>query len=413
MNIRLIRTFHPVGQGAFYSEEFKGEGGDVLFRVLYDCGCIWGDKNQKHGMQVLGEQISQWKGTGHSGIDYLFISHFDFDHVSLLKTLKDGGVKVERVISPLLENDEKVALTNFYEGVFKRNESEFLGDLIENPGKALGGENIWVAPLKADGRLSDEDFSVDVASGDHVASGTRFPVDIPNADLDWRYIPCNFEIESRGLEFREALKKKFGERFDPKTLEGFPGLMKLYGRGKRRAFRKLKAVYDSVEGNINENSMIVYSGPVDCEGKDWKCVGQSMLSCNSSKCPPQHKLPCVALGNAENRVKGGCGPACIYTGDADLKVTAIDVWYRDFWHFVGTIQVPHHGSRLSFNHSIFCHGCYQCPISCSDNCYYKHPHACVTNALTADGSIPIRVTESVGLCQEFDMSLGQQMGANA
>lgn len=28
----MIRTFHPVGQGAFYTEDF----GD--FRIVYDCG---------------------------------------------------------------------------------------------------------------------------------------------------------------------------------------------------------------------------------------------------------------------------------------------------------------------------------------------------------------------------------------
>lgn len=35
--MRIIRTFHPVGQGAFYSESFYDVDG-FRYNVVYDCG---------------------------------------------------------------------------------------------------------------------------------------------------------------------------------------------------------------------------------------------------------------------------------------------------------------------------------------------------------------------------------------
>ena len=40
MTMNMIRTFHPVGQGAFYSEEFFNPEGDCVFRAVYDCGSL-------------------------------------------------------------------------------------------------------------------------------------------------------------------------------------------------------------------------------------------------------------------------------------------------------------------------------------------------------------------------------------
>ena len=99
MKIEMIRTFHPVGQGAFYSEEFSHDG-KVVFRVVYDCGCINRKEAMARGQAVVEECIRNWKE--HCQIDYLFISHFDYDHVSLLHVFKNANIPVNRVVLPLL-----------------------------------------------------------------------------------------------------------------------------------------------------------------------------------------------------------------------------------------------------------------------------------------------------------------------
>ena len=36
--MKLIRTFHPVGHGAFYTERFYDENVNNIANVVYDCG---------------------------------------------------------------------------------------------------------------------------------------------------------------------------------------------------------------------------------------------------------------------------------------------------------------------------------------------------------------------------------------
>ena len=67
---KIIRTFHPVGQGAFYSERHEN------FNVVYDCGTEYPkrtDKGIKRTVETAFRKDEE--------IDILFISHFDFDHV--------------------------------------------------------------------------------------------------------------------------------------------------------------------------------------------------------------------------------------------------------------------------------------------------------------------------------------------
>ena len=79
--MKVTRTFHPVGQGAFYSERFFMEDQQgTVHNIVYDCGVKWGYVGKvKH---VVTQAFTQT-----DTIDYLFISHLDYDHISLVKTL--------------------------------------------------------------------------------------------------------------------------------------------------------------------------------------------------------------------------------------------------------------------------------------------------------------------------------------
>ena len=50
MNIKIVRTFHPVGQGAFYSERFQIWKPEVeTHNIVYDCGvCYMKEKQAVH-----------------------------------------------------------------------------------------------------------------------------------------------------------------------------------------------------------------------------------------------------------------------------------------------------------------------------------------------------------------------------
>lgn len=71
----MQRIIHPIGQGAFYSERFGN------FNIVYDCG-EW--KKTRKACKLVEKSFDSDKE-----IDVLFISHFDYDHVSLIPTLKE------------------------------------------------------------------------------------------------------------------------------------------------------------------------------------------------------------------------------------------------------------------------------------------------------------------------------------
>ena len=69
---------------------------------------------------------------------------------------------------------------------------------------------------------------------------------------------------------------------------------------------------------------------------------------------------------------------CLYTGDYNAKTE--DGWrtlkesYRKYWEHIGCVQIPHHGSRYSFNTGFleFKH-CYYI-VSAGNKSKFCHPH---------------------------------------
>ena len=73
----IQRIFHPVGQGAFYSERHENHN------IVYDCGTDYFNRGKKGIKNTISQSFSK-----DEIIDILFISHFDYDHVSLIEHLK-------------------------------------------------------------------------------------------------------------------------------------------------------------------------------------------------------------------------------------------------------------------------------------------------------------------------------------
>ena len=67
----MIRTFHPVGQGAFYSERHSN------FNIVYDCGTTSPRRARRVVEKAFKDEV----------VDILFISHFDSDHISSIPDL--------------------------------------------------------------------------------------------------------------------------------------------------------------------------------------------------------------------------------------------------------------------------------------------------------------------------------------
>lgn len=94
-------SFYKAGQGLFYGGKINVKNFEKQFTFVYDCGTINFIAGQT---AILNQEIDFFKHhvcNEEKIIDILFISHFDYDHVSGLKRLLNG-FKVKRVVFPYI-----------------------------------------------------------------------------------------------------------------------------------------------------------------------------------------------------------------------------------------------------------------------------------------------------------------------
>lgn len=382
--VQIKRRFHPVGQGAFYSETFCCEG-RVEFCVVYDCGVLRGRKNHEHGAAVVRKWVA-----GIPGIDYLFISHFDYDHVSLLTVLRDAKIPIKKVIMPLLTDEDRAFMVKLYGEMYRDEDLSVCRQLLESPNEFFPASRIVRVRCDdrgVDGGLREEIHTVD-SEETEAPSGTQFSVAQGIAEryeVNWGYCPWNVHREENRDEFLRLFAKEFGGVQFEDLSNQFPALMSL--ADEDGGFRRIKFLYSKLKGGINANSLIVYSGPL----MPHTCgVIEVKLS--------QPKFP-----NSDITSKGS---ACVYTGDSDLKIADIKDYYRTLWSNVGTIQIPHHGSQYSFCEKPFRDGGYLCVMSCSNKHYFGHPHAHVVNKLIMTQNTPLCVTETCPVSEDILVHTG-------
>ena len=344
----MTRVFHPIGQGAFYSERHDG------LNVVYDCG-EWKDSNRS---ELLVKNSFQEGDCIH----LLFISHFDFDHISKVDTLRTA-FNVKTCILPLLQQDQLAILKAYYSS--QKNESA--RRLVEDP-VSYFGENTKVIFVEfGEGSNGENEGSVDLdslGSGSRIQSGKSIKVS------DWLYVPYNLNHYQARAKLESAFQKA---KLD---FELFMTDMS-YALLNRVEIKKL---YNKLPGGINLNSMVVYSGP--CR------TGSFIVDHyqNHRNCSPY----CHHFSrNWEDQTRAGC----IYTGDTSLKIVDLAHIFRSHISNVGTIQLPHHGDKESFESSLLSNEKFIFPVSYGSNNTYGHPANQVIVEILQNGSLPIHVNE--------------------
>lgn len=362
---KILRTFHPVGQGAFYSERHSD------FNIVYDCG-NW--KNSKAAQKVVNQAFDK-----NDTIDILFISHFDYDHVSMIGTLRDSVKSIQHVVLPLLHDDDEKILLKAFNHLHAN--SAILNQLIDDPRAFFGDDTRLVfvnASDNSESPINDNQESINLenlsANQTIIDSGAKIQLNTSN---DWIFIPHNYENTTRSKMLKDALIK---EKISIPDLENVDFLTK--------NSKKIKGIYEKIDGNINENSMIVYSGPLH-ENHHYHFVDAYYI-CLWDWHYLYRYHHYVDFHDLCHK------PACIYSGDADFNKVQIHNIFQQYWENVGTIQVPHHGSKNSFDFSSGFHTqqeSFICPVSFGTNNTYGHPSGKVLEELIQYENIPIAVTE--------------------
>ena len=100
----ICRSFIPVGQGGFCVERFYDGNQEESGVIVYDCGTITTPKRIKRE-QVIKDEF----GDNKQRIDAVFISHFHYDHISMLfQLIKKCDVK--KIYLPYVRESNKEIL---------------------------------------------------------------------------------------------------------------------------------------------------------------------------------------------------------------------------------------------------------------------------------------------------------------
>ena len=381
MGHKISRIFHPVGQGAFYSERHDVDG--HKFNIVYDCGSF----NVKQGTRVVEKAFGDKEL-----IDILFISHFDYDHFSLLSTLTRKW-QVRKVVLPLLYDDIRFALSGYYHYRAARNRrlrsfNEKSLRLLNDPQSVFQGENrlrekmefVFVRPDGESSAARGSARSGLLEAAEQFASG-RGRVQIISSrseegskqlfDLaDWLFLPYNMDYYDKNRDLVEGLNDWLN-----RSHHSWQDLNDARFFDKAHC-QQLAGIYKSLAGTINENSMLLFSGPL---------LRQSQYKMKAKCCAHLSQLRicdcCLDLPSG-----------CLYSGDFNLKQESLSKSYGAYFDRIGTVQIPHHGSVRSFDLNNFYARGKLCPVSYGVNNRFGHPDQAVVDDIVGAGNCPIFVT---------------------
>lgn len=350
----MIRTFHSVGQGAFYTEDF----GD--FTMVYDCG-----GNTK---KIIEGEI---KGTFDSDkkIEALFISHFHNDHINGLKFLL-GYCKVEKIYLPLLTKNAEIQLLIENRVYGKRD--TFIDGLIQDPVNTVRqnseNSNIRVIFVRAENQDIDSNRQNDNAT--IIPSGQEIQVDEKEEWCEWVFVPYNFQYATLNAALVGELKK------DGINIGDIENELKTK---EKTIIKTYKKVLGDTK-NFNVNSLVVYSGPRD---KEWHSYTNGIYV---------NHMPYLC------NYRHGRESGCLYLGDHNvsdqLMMDNLKLVYKDYWDLLCTVQMPHHGSKYNYHSDLVRANTYAI-MSAGRKNRYRHPHAVTVREILMKRAIPIIVTEEV------------------
>jgi ribonuclease BN (tRNA processing enzyme) len=354
----MKRMFLPVGQGAFYVEFF-----DENLIYVYDCGTSTDIKILKDEINNIFKEDQVIEG--------VFISHLHEDHVNGLEYLLKR-CNVRNVYFPYLTPIE-IILTYINCLCNQKMLSPFIRDIFEYKYMNITKINeknktnvILITPEK----IMSNDILENYNNISYIRSGLE--ISVPNktsGNNDWIYITFNFMNKLRAEIFFNKLNN---EGIDRNEIENITAFKEKWNDLDFR--KKIIKAYKSLGNDLNINSLVVYSGPKDIA---------STLRCfvhNVNNAYFEH--PNIVYGSYNHN------SGCLYLGDYDASVK--NMWKELINHNniskylmnIGTIQIPHHGSKYNYNtemsnlNSMFI-------ISAGQNNKHRHPHKEVVHDIQA------------------------------
>lgn len=381
--MELTRIIHPVGQGGFYSETLK-YGSDEI-NVIYDCG-----GNDKTAMTYY---LDNYYPNKTRAIDAVFISHLHDDHINGLEhLLKNYNVKY--LFLPQMTSDEQLEVLLFnsiVNGSGVNANYLFLLDLMNNDDSLRQRETKIIRVQRNTGEGEGLNMEID-DNNSYEISGYQINNNVIKSgskihfNKKWFYIPYNPPLKIRkNIGFFDFFKRELNlVNFE---LEELPNV--IYNVG----IDTCKKVYEKYfDKNHNAYSMVLFSGTVRFRPY-LHCCDECIWFHRKIICP-HHRLM--------YKKNGFCGsPNCLYTGDFDIeKFDRMQSFYKPFWETIGSIQVPHHGSRNNYSPELYEYA-HRGFISVGERNKYHHPNVDTLIGIQGMDCNPVIVTESLSTMKMY------------
>lgn len=369
-------TYHPVGQGLFFSATFELED-KKSFKLVYDCGSERKSNLIKSVMDFTNEN---------NNIDMLVISHFDYDHISGL-SLFLARCSVKKIVMPYLTNVE-IMLYLLSHQALNDQEKEWYQSFLRDPLTTLSEygeiEEILLIHSKKD---KDKNIWFKKRDAYSVEAKKHTPgIDIVVTEI----IHDNYFRISSSLKFKffnypvtpqklEAFRKKVDNEMIINNDTSINDMAhRILSDYRLTSQFKKNYSYISKSNHNNVSLLLMY---------EYKSSFQSK---NVSQLPDAIQLSFFADNENCNPVmEEFSSPSIIHllTGDISIKYIykqrKIYNHYLDMLPNVHFIQVPHHGSKYNWNDDLL----KEIPmnvqfiVSHGIGNSYSHPHQEVVRAI--------------------------------
>jgi hypothetical protein len=354
IKLSVSRTQWAVGNGFFHTGSVTTANSSVNF--VYDCGALSPAQNQN----ALRREVDE-HATRVDRVDFMFISHFDFDHVSGIPQLI-RGVSVDRFIIPLVPESERLFILggNVAGGLLDGNSEAvaFYDAFIIDPAAALT-ELTSNAPTPAEVQViataqaappSDDSEPPEILPPRELTNAVMnatLDVDFESARVtassgadvvwEWFYYVA-MQVRGAVSVFVDALldQKLIVRESDLQDPSCVADLVRNHRGSLAKAY---EAAAKSVGKSFNRNltSLMLYSGPLP---------------------GAQHRAYRTRTAFIERAEIGAWNPrpGWLGLGDADLRssrrVDEVNAAFHNRKPLVGTFAPSHHGSRKDWDASL-------------------------------------------------------------
>lgn len=407
--LSVERTQWAVGNGFFHSGFVATPAGSLHY--VYDCGALQAKANQNALKREIGEYVSR-ADRAH----LVFLSHFDFDHVSGLPSLAKE-VRIDKFVIPMIPGRDRVLslARQLSDGSFSPDDSgltQFYLALVTDPAGALTGiasarnEGVEVQVVSSSDVPSDENAPI---VGDWTVEPLDLiaPADLPGASVGplltresgaVTIVSCNGEDV---WEWRHEIAVEAGNVIEwfvkalaesgciagISDLEDHSVIEELVLRKRNDLVRAYSAAVAKIGRSFTRNmtSLMLYSGP----------PSTSRFRAYRSR---SSILERAEIGAWNPR------PGWLGLGDADLRaarrVAHVNSVFRSQKPLVGTFAPSHHGSKRDWDMTLMdgfsAVGDFTPTTVFGASGAYGHPHGKVLREINELGG----ATVIVGTAQE-------------